>query len=212
MRAKTQLANLTLRIGLRHKAAARWLCATSPVVPLLVAACSVSVSAQQGVHQAATNIAAVSRVAEDCRSRIGSNPDYRRLASHIPLGSVFDATLSQMTDTSLASRSDVISLGLWLRNLDDCRHEVIRITLRDLPTALAILVTTWNKDDEAFVLVATQKLAWGKAIMAIRTSHAEMLNELVRQAQQVAQQASAERQAELSRRIALFSAFTNLVP
>jgi len=117
-----------------------------------------------------------------------------------------------MTDASLASRSDIASLGTWLKDLEECRHEISRITLRDFPTALAILVTTWNRDDETFILLATQKLAWGKAIMAIRASHAEMLNALAHQAQQSAQQASAERQAELSRRIALFTALTNLAP
>jgi len=128
------------------------------------------------------------------------------------LGSAFDATLPQMTDTRLASPGDITSLGTWLKNLEECRHEISRIALRDFPTALAILVTAWNKEDETFILLATQKLTWGKAIMAIRASHAEMLNALVRQAQQLAQQASAERQAELSRRIALFTALTNLAP
>lgn len=193
-----------------HDVPKKRLCCILPVIPWLLAGCSVS--AQQEVQRVTENAVAASRVAEDCRSVIGADPRYQRLASHIPLGSPFDATLSQMTDTSLADRDDVASLGLWLSDLGKCRHQIIDITLRDIPMALAVLVVAWNKDDEAFVLLATRKLAWGKAIMAIRTNRAEMLSALAGQILQLSQQASAERQAELSRRVALFSAITNLAP
>lgn len=187
-----------------------WLLLILPVVPLLLTDCSVS--AQSEVQRAAANVAAASRVAQNCRSLIGGGGHYQQLANHIPLGSVFDATLSQMTDTSLADAEDVAALALWLDDLGKCRHQIVDISLRDFPTALPILVTAWNKDDEAFVLLATKKLAWGKAIMAIRTNRAEMLDALARQSLELSHQASAERQAELSRRVALFSALTNLAP
>ena len=83
-----------------------------------------------------------------------------------------------------------------MKNLGECRHEISCVTHRDLPAALAVLVTTWNKCNETFISLSTQqKLAWGKAVMAIRASHAEMRSGITRQAQQLAQQASAERQA-----------------
>ncbi len=193
-----------------RETAKSWLLLILSVVPLLLTNCSIS--AQHEVQQAAATVAAASRVAQNCRSLIGGNPRYQQLASRIPLGSMFDATLSQMTDTSLADAEDVAALALWLGDLGKCRRQVVDITLRDFPTALPLLVTAWNKDDEAFVLLATRKLAWGKVIMAIRTNHAEMLDALARQALELSHQASAERQAELSRRVALFSALTNLAP
>jgi hypothetical protein len=118
----------------------------------------------------------------------------------------------QMTDGSFATHDDVVSLGFWLEDLRKCRDQISETAMSDFPTALAVLVTNWNKDDQTFVLLATRKLAWGKAVMAIRTNHAETLAELARQTLQASQQATAERQAELSRRIALLSALTNLAP
>jgi hypothetical protein len=198
------------RMRLPHETAERWLSPSLIVVTLLLTACSVS--AQQEVQRTAATAIAASQVAQNCRSLIARNPHYQQLANHIPLESVFDATLSQMTDTRFAGYEDVVLLGLWLGDLEKCRHQIVEISLRDFPTALPILVVAWNKDDETFVLLATHKLVWGKAIMAMRTHHAEMLAALAHQALQLSQQASAERQAQLSRRIALFSALTNLAP
>ena len=48
--------------------------------------------------------------------------------------------------------------------------------------------------------------------MTLRTNRAEMLDQISRQILQLAQQLNAERQAELTRRVAIFSALTNLSP
>ncbi|HUN44588.1 MAG TPA: hypothetical protein VMU81_30230 [Acetobacteraceae bacterium] len=192
------------------RVATKWLGVILPAVALLLTACSVS--AQQEVQRVAASAIDASRVAQNCRSQVGGDPTYQQLATRMPLASVFDATLSQMSDPSFADSDEVASLGLWLRDVGKCRDQVFDITLRDFPTALSVLVTNWNKDDETFVLLATHKLAWGKAIMRLRANHAEMLSALSRQALEISQQASAERQAELTRRVALLSALTNLAP
>ena len=180
------------------------------LVPLIVAACTAST--QLEMQRAASNIMVASRVAQTCKSSIGNKDRYQVLARHMPLDSVFDTTLVQMTYGSFATHDDVVSLGFWLEDVRKCRDQISETAMSDFPTALAVLVTNWNKDDQTFVLLATRKLAWGKAVMAIRTNHAETLAELARQTLQASQQATAERQAELSRRIALLSALTNLAP
>jgi len=206
----TLFGSLTPFARLTSNVATKWLGVILPAGALLLTACSVS--AQQEVQRVAASAIAASRVAQNCRSLVGGNPSYQRLAARMPLASVFDATLSQMSDPSFADRHEVASLGLWLKDVEKCRDQVFDITLSDFPTALSVLVANWNKDDETFVLLAARKLAWGKAIMRIRANHAEMLSALSRQALEISQQASAERQAELTRRVALLSALTNLVP
>jgi hypothetical protein len=179
---------------------------------LLLHLTACSAPAQQGVQRTSANVIAASRVARNCRDLIEGNPRYQQLASRFPLGSIFDATLSQMTDRQLASSDDIASLDLWLRDVRQCRNQIVDITLRDFPTALAVLVVAWNKDDGVFVLLATRKVAWGKAIMEVRANRAELLTALASQTMELSKQASAERQAQLTRRIALFSALTNLAP
>ena len=105
-----------------------------------------------------------------------------------------------------------MSLGLWLDDTRVCRKQLVSEVLRVSPTSLGILVTNWNKDDEAFVLLAAHKAAWGETIMKLRTNRADMLKGESREIVQQAQRASAEEQAELTRRVAIFNALTNLAP
>jgi hypothetical protein len=72
------------------------------------------------------------------------------------------------------------------------------------PTLLGVLVTNWNEDDEAFVLLATRKAPWGKTIMKLRANRADTLNGVSHEILQLVQQANAETQAELTRRVAIF--------
>src|SRR5215475_4312522 len=84
MRATTQLPYLGYRVELPHQSRTRCLYSILLVVQLLLVACSVST--QQREREVAANIIVASRVAQDCRSQIGSNHQYQRLAKHIPLG------------------------------------------------------------------------------------------------------------------------------
>jgi hypothetical protein len=178
--------------------------------PLIVCACTTSADVETTTKTA--NMIAAAHDVQVCRGTIAAKPGYQALAKHMPLATPYSTTLLQMTDAAFASDDDIVTLGLWLDDIRKCREQIVDAAVRGFPTSLAVIVDRWNKDDEAFVLLATRKLPWGKMVLKLRTNHAEMLDAIARQELQLSQQLSSERQAELSRRVALFNALTNLVP
>jgi hypothetical protein len=177
---------------------------------LTMSACATA--ADSTARRQAADFVAASRDALACRNTVAAKHRYQALATHLPLTTVFNATLLQMADSNLASEDDIVTLGLWLDDMQECRNRLVADVLRTFPTALASVVVNWNKDDRTFVLLAKRKLVWGEAIMTLRTNRAEMLDQISRQILQLAQQLNAEKQAELTRRVAIFSALTNLSP
>lgn len=180
------------------------------MLPILLSACATS--AEYVARHQTDDLAAAARDAMACRKTIAAKQRYQLLATHLPLATVLDATLPQMTASSLASKDDVAALGLWLDDTRVCRKQLVSEVLRVSPTSLGLLVTNWNKDDEAFVLLAARKAAWGETIMKLRANRADMLNGASREIEQQAKLANAEEQAELTRRVAIFNALTNLAP
>jgi hypothetical protein len=190
--------------------AAASICRLVVVILLILSGCATPADFEARAETA--NIIEVSREVLICRRTVASKPRYQALARHMPLVITQSTTLLQMIDPAFASDDDVATLGLWLDDIRNCRGQIAEAAVRGFPTSLPVLVTNWNKDDEAFVLLATRKQPWGKTVMRLRTNHAEMLEAMAHQTEQLSQQLSSEKQAELSRRIALFNAVTNLAP
>jgi hypothetical protein len=181
-----------------------------PMMPLLLSACATST--ENATTRQTGDLVAASRDEIACRNTIAAKPRYHLLATRMPLATVFDATLPQMAASTLASDDEVAALELWLNDTRTCRKQLADEVLRASPASLGILVTNWNKDDEAFVLLATRKVAWGKTIMKLRANRAEMLDGASHEILQLVQQMDSEKQAELTRRVAIFNALTNLAP
>jgi hypothetical protein len=186
------------------------ICRLVVVMPLILSACATSADIES--RNGTANIIAASRDVLACRSAIAAKPRYQTLATHMPLVVLYNTTLLQMTDTAFANSDDVVALGLWLDDMRVCRRQIADAAVRGFPASLSVLLENWNRDDEAFVLLATRKIAWGKMVMTLRANQAKMLEAVTRQTLQQSQQLISEKQAELSRRIAFFNALTNLAP
>jgi hypothetical protein len=73
------------------------------ILCLMGAACTSSdIESRELVDAAESSI----RAGIECRSSVSGTPEYRSLAQHMPLVDVNEATVTQMTDTSLATRND----------------------------------------------------------------------------------------------------------
>jgi hypothetical protein len=162
--------------------------------------------------QLAATFTSVSHEANACRSHVAADPRYRQLAVHMPLVQPFDTTLVQLTDPRFASHDDIVALGYWLDDMQSCRAHLSDAVLRAFPVALSVLVAGWNRDDETFADLADHKLAWGPAVRRLRNNRAETLKELTDQMLTMAKQLNSNEQAELSRRVAVLNAITNLAP
>jgi hypothetical protein len=148
----------------------------------------------------------------ECRSSVSRKPEYRGLARHMPLVDLNKATLTQMTDTSLATQDDYSVIADWQQDIRACRDRLLEVIERTDPLYVPIVLTGWNNDDEILVLLARRKLAWGDAVMRLRVNRAEMLTKVADQLSHTMVQMNQERQATLSRRVSLINALVGAIP
>jgi hypothetical protein len=185
----------------------RWF---SWVALYLLAACATP--ADGDANRILTESRVASHDAMQCRRSVADKPRYQQIAAHMPLVDPYRATLAQMTDSTLASEDDAVALGLWLQDIQGCRQQLVKASLHTFPTSLAILVGSWNKEDQIFVLLVKRKLVWGEAVARLRRNQAELLSALTDQAVRLSEQISSAKQAELTRRVSILNALTNLAP
>jgi hypothetical protein len=152
------------------------------------------------------------RAGTECRSSVSGTPEYRTLAPHMPLVDVNEATLTQMTDTSLASRDDFYVIADWQRDIRACRARLLEVIEREDPLYIPIVLTGWNNDDEVLVLLAQRKLTWGDAVMRLRVNRAETLTKVADQLSRSMAQLNQEREAALSRRVSFINAVLKAIP
>jgi len=152
------------------------------------------------------------RAGIECRSSVSGTPEYRSLAQHMPLVNVNEATLTQMTDTSLATRTDYYVIADWQRDIGACRTRLLEVIERTDPLYVPIVLTGWNNDDQVLVLLAKRKLTWGEAVMRLRVNRAETLTKVADQLAGSMAQLNQERQAALSRRASFINAVVGAMP
>jgi hypothetical protein len=179
------------------------------IVCLMGAACtSADIESRELTETAESSI----RAGTECRSSVSGTPEYRSLAQHMPLVDVNEATLTQMTDTSLATRNDYYVISDWQRDIRACRARLLEVIERADPLYVPIVLTGWNNDDEVLVLLAQRKLAWGEAIMRLRANRAETLTKVADQLSRSMAQLNQEKQAALSRRASFINALIKGIP
>jgi hypothetical protein len=182
------------------------------VIATLLIPTACTTSADTEAHRRVSELLAVSREAIVCRRSIAANARYQAIAIHMPLTAVYRATLAQMSDTRFATDGEIRTLALWTQDIQQCRQRLINTVLTQIPASLAVFVASWNRDDGIYVLLSERKLAWGPAVMRLRIIEAELLSNLTDLMFRITTRLSREEQAELSRRIAIFNALTNLAP
>jgi hypothetical protein len=192
------LANVVVILALRLLAV---------VLCLMGAACASSdTESKELLDTAQTSI----RAGSECRSSVSSMPEYRSLAKHMPLVDVNEATLTQMTDTSFATRNDYYVIADWQRDIRACRARPLEVIEREDPLYVPIVLTGWNNDD--VVLLAQRKLTWSDAVMRLRANRAEMLAKVADQLSWSMAQLNQEREAALSRRVSFINAVLKAIP
>jgi hypothetical protein len=180
------------------------------VIPcLLGAACTAdNIESRELVDMAESTI----RAGVECRSSISAKLEYRSLAQHMPLVNVNEATLTQMTDTSLATRDDYRVIADWQHDIRACRDQLLEAIARTAPLYVPVVLAGWNNDDEILVLLARHKLAWGDAVMRLRVNRAETLAKVADQLSRTMAQLNQEQQAALNRRVSFINALIGAIP
>lgn len=109
----------------------------------------------------------------DCRRSVAAKPEYQIIAKHMPLDDVNQATLTQMIDVNLSNSTEDLALDRWQRDMRACADQLIGMLRNTTPVLIPIIVTAWNKEDETLVLLVHRKIAWGDAVMRLKTQSAD---------------------------------------
>jgi hypothetical protein len=154
----------------------------------------------------------IEREAVACNRSIASEARYQVLTKLLPLAAPYQASVIQMINTARANDDEIRALTAWTQDMQKCRHEVIGYVRQSSPVSLALVLSTWADEDAVFVGVIQRKLSWGVAATRLRAVQVKLLSELTDRAIQVDAQLNSAKQSELSRRVAIFDALTNLAP
>jgi hypothetical protein len=179
-------------------------------VVLLLAGCTTASNVQSS--PLISNAMTIERQAVDCKRAIANDPRYQHLARLLPLAAPYQASVVQMTNTRTANDDEIRALTAWTQDMQTCRQKVLRYVRESSPISLALVLSAWADEDEVFVGVIRRRLAWGVAATRLRSIQVRLLSKLTDQAIEINAQLSQANEADLSRRVAVFDAITNLAP
>ncbi len=117
-----------------------------------------------------------------------------------------------MTNTDTADDAESRTLLAWTQDRQKCRQQVAGYFRQSAPIFLALILSAWADEDRVLVSVIRRKVSWGDAATHLRIIQVTLLSGLTDRAIQVDAQLNSATQAELSRRVAIFNAITNVVP
>jgi hypothetical protein len=177
---------------------------------LLLAGCSTAVD--EGSNRLLSDAITIEREAVACNRSIASEARYQDITHLLPLVAPYQASVIQMTNTGRAGDGEIRALTAWTQDIQQCRPQVIGYVRQSSPASLALVLSAWTDEDAVFVDVIQRKLSWGAAATRLRAIQVKLLSELTDRAIQIDAQLSSAKQADLSRRVAIFDALTNLAP
>jgi hypothetical protein len=176
----------------------------------LLAGCANAGDAQS--NRLLSDAITIEREAVACNRSIASEARYQDLTKLLPLAAPYQASVIQMINTARANDDEIRALTAWTQDMQKCRHEVIGYVRQSSPMSLALVLSTWADEDAVFVGVIQRKLSWGVAATRLRAVQVKLLSELTDRAIQIDAQLNSAKQSELSRRVAIFDALTDLAP
>jgi hypothetical protein len=176
----------------------------------VLAGCATSADIQS--NQLISSAISAQREAAACNRSIASDARYQYIATFLPLAAPYQATVAQMTNTDTADDAESRTLLAWTQDMQKCRQQVIGYFRQSAPIFLALVLSAWADEDGVLVGVIERRVSWGDAATHLRTIQVRLLSSLTDRAIQVDAQLDRTRQAELSRRVAIFDAITNLAP
>lgn len=162
------------------------------------------------------NSVAQFRIAADkavaCRNAAAESPRYQVLFRHVPLADIDAASLRQMADRSFATGEESALLGGWIESLNHCTRPLLQATAVTLPNLGPIIEASLNNDDAVYVGLVQHRLAWGEAVLRLKSNRTKMRAELLAGADRILEQSIERQQGTLNRRANLLSSVIRIIP
>jgi hypothetical protein len=183
----------------------------SSLLLLLIAACQTA--GETGFRTETSALDTAVQQAQECHAAAASKPEYYVLQAHMPLADIDQADLGQMADARLISRSEIVVLADWSRDIRQCRNEIVAAATRSsLSAYVPIVLAHWDRQDRIVVQLVQRKIPWGEAVLRLKASRTGLFTDLSEENDRRSSALSRSAEAEQANRAAMLNAFARLVP
>jgi hypothetical protein len=164
---------------------------------LLLSACATQAQRQfQAIRTANQEIGAQVKA---CAAAVYNSAEFSPLRAHIPL-SITDATLEQLSDTSLASPEEIHAIFVSHPRLQECRKTALTALAQTEPSVVPILTASYNKNEDNLLALIQRKQNWGEYIHSVRNNTTETQAAVRAEERRIVGELRQENQAELEQR------------
>jgi hypothetical protein len=142
---------------------------------------------------------------EECSTAIFYSSDFEPLRRHTPF-SVNQATLQQMTDSSLATEDEIAAFFKIQPEKQACRTPFLNRISQTMPTLAAVWASMFAKSDDSVIDLIKKRQSWGDHIRRLRDASAEADSQAALEGHRIAEGLQRSNDAELARRQAAVNA------
>jgi hypothetical protein len=172
---------------------------------VLLAGCATA--AQRQYQAIGTNTQAVVGGAKACVTAVYSAPEAALLRPHFPFD-VWDLTLAQLSDQSLATKEEIDAIFVLHPRLQQCQKAALDGLMSTTPSLVPILAAESNRGEDNLLLLIQHKQSWGEFSKRRRDNVFEAQAELVAEARRIEAGLEQSHEAELAQRQAAAQAAT----
>ena len=164
---------------------------------MLLAGCATQ--AQRQFQTMKTGNEANAAQLKECSAAVYNSADYAPLRPHLP-ASLSDATLQQLSDSSLANPEEVHAVYVTHPQAQQCRKVFLTNLARTEPSLVPIFTASYNQADDDLLALIQRKLSWGDYLRHGRDRVAQLQAKAQAEDQRVVGELKQENQAELAQR------------
>jgi hypothetical protein len=171
----------------------------------LLAGCATA--AQRQYQAMVTGNQAIIAQAKACGDAIYDSPEAAPLRPHVTRD-MREATLAQLSDTSLATKPEIDAILVLHPRLKACEKTVLDQLLNTTPSVVPILAKQYSSADDDTILLIQRKMPWGERVRRGRDRVNETLAALQAEGQRVTSGLERQHESELARRQAALNAIS----
>jgi hypothetical protein len=169
----------------------------------LLAGCATA--AQRQYQAMTTGNRAIVTEAKVCVEAIYNAPEAAPLRPHTPLNPT-DASLTQLSDKSLATKADIDAILLLHPRLKGCQKTILDGLLNTTPSVIPILTREYAAADDDTILLIQRKMSWGERVRRARDRVTATQAAIQNEARSVTAGLERQHEGELARRQAALDA------
>jgi hypothetical protein len=173
--------------------------ATAGALGLLLLVCGCATQAQRQFQAISTNNKATSEQIQVCATSVYNSPEAASLRPHIPL-KPFDATLEQMSDSSVANDQEINAILTVHPRTQESRKVYLSELSQSTPSLVPIYVATYNKNEDNILALIQKKLTWGEFVKQQRDAATDAQRALQAEGQRIVAGLKQDHQAEIEQR------------